>query len=185
MNFEKKEECTFNSVEFFCEKYSQTGLLSFDSTQMNKLQEEFVAYQLLDQPDIPDTVWKGAIVYNEGKDGAKHYRMDSIWGHIATIKNVDGSHSFELLSKVAKLVLVIPHSNAGEEGVFNLIRQNKTPTCSCLDPNGTLASITQVKLANHQTCLAWDLYCLHPRRRHHSTIVFIRRNNFTVTHSTG
>ena len=48
--------------------------------------------------------------------------MDSIWGHIATIKNVDGSHSFELLSKVAKLVLVIPHSNAGEERVFNLIR---------------------------------------------------------------
>ena len=82
------------------------GLLSFDSTQMNHFQEEFVAYQLLDQPDIPDTVWEETIVYHEGKDGT------TIWGHIATL-NVDG---FELLSKVARMVLVIPHSNAGEEG---------------------------------------------------------------------
>ena len=95
-------------------------------------------------------------MYDEGEEGTKHYRMDSIWGHVATVKNVDGSQSFELLSKVAKLVLVIPHSNAGEERVFSLIRQNKTPSRSCLDPNGTLASIIQVKLANHQSCLAWD-----------------------------
>ena len=27
-----------------------------DPTQMNQLQKEFVAYQLLDQPNIPDTV---------------------------------------------------------------------------------------------------------------------------------
>ena len=61
--------------------------------------------------------------------------MDSIWGHIAALKNIYGSHRFELLWKVAKLlVLVIPHSNAGEERVFNIIRQNKTPTRSCLDP---------------------------------------------------
>ena len=143
--------CTFDSVEFFCDRCS--GLLSFDSIQMNQLQEEFVAYQLLDRPDIPRTVWEEAIVYVKGKDGTKHYRMDSIWGQIATLKNIDGSHRFELLWKVAKLVLVIPHSNAGEERVF---RQNETPTRSCLDPNGTLASIIQVKLANHQTCVAWD-----------------------------
>ena len=51
---------------------------------MNQLQEEFVAYQLLDQPDIPDTVREEAIVYDAGKDGTKCYRMDSIWDHIAT-----------------------------------------------------------------------------------------------------
>ena len=86
--------------------------------------------------------------------GAKHCRMDS---NIATIKkNVDGSDRFELLSHLAKLVLVIPHSNAGEERVFNLIKQNKTPTISCLDANGTLASILQVKLANTQSCIAWE-----------------------------
>ena len=100
--------------------------------------------------DIPRN---GAIVYDEGQEGAKHYRMDSIWSHISKIANVDGSYRFELLSKVAMLVLVIPHSNAGEERVFNLIKQNKTPSRSCLDPNGTLASVIQV---NHQSCLAWD-----------------------------
>ena len=155
LNFEIKEECTFDAVEFFCERYS--GLLNFSPPQMNQLQEEFVAFQLLEEYDIPQVIWNEAIVYDEGgKEGTKHYRMDSIWGHIATIKNVNGSCRFELLSKVAKLVLVIPHSNAGEERVFNLIRQNKTPTRSCLNPNGTLASIIQVKLANRQPCLAWD-----------------------------
>ena len=62
---------------------------------------DFVAYQLLDQSDIPDTVWKETIVYDEGKDGT------NIWGHIATLKSIDRSHRFELLLKVAKLLLVI------------------------------------------------------------------------------
>ena len=92
-------------------------------------------------------------MYDEVKDGMKHYRMESIPDHIATLVNIDGSHRLELLWKVAKLVLVISHSNAGEERVFNLIRKNKTPTRSCLDRNGTLASIIQVKLANRQTCV--------------------------------
>ena len=33
---------------------------------------------------------------------------------------LDSSNRFELISNVAKLILVIPHSNAGEERVFNL-----------------------------------------------------------------
>ncbi len=54
------------------------------------------------------------------------------------------------------MVLIIPHSNAGEERVFNLIKQNRTPTRSSLDVNGTLSSIIQVKLANQDSCIAWD-----------------------------
>ena len=43
--------------------------------------------------------------------------MDMVWGYIATIKNADGSLKFWLLSKLARLVLVIPHRNAEEERV--------------------------------------------------------------------
>ena len=59
-------------------------------------------------------------------------------------------------SKLARLVLVIPHSNAGEERVFNLIKQNRTPTRSSLSTNGTLSSILQVKLANGDSCIKWN-----------------------------
>ena len=57
---------------------------------------------------------------------------------------------------VAKLVLCIPHSNAGEERVFNLIKLNKTPSRNSLNPNGTLSSIVKVKLANQRNPAAWE-----------------------------
>ena len=46
--------------------------------------------------------------------------------YLATTSNVDGSEWFALLTQVAHLVLTIPHSNAPEEGVFSIIRKNKT-----------------------------------------------------------
>ena len=50
-----------------------------------------------------------------------YYRMDTIWGFISELKRVDSSPRFKYLSMVAKLVLCIPHSNAEEERVFNLM----------------------------------------------------------------
>lgn len=156
LNFERKEECTFDPVEFFCAKYSD--LLQFTPAQMDKLQEEFVDYQLLEKNDIPNAVWKEAIVYEEGAEGEEkqYHRMDTIWGYISHVRNCDASCRFQYLSKVAKLILIIPHSNAGEERVFNLIKQNKTPTRSSLHVNGTLSSIIQVKLANKDSCVVWE-----------------------------
>ena len=61
-----------------------------------------------------------------------------------------------LLTKVIKLILIIPHSNAGEERAFNLITQNKTRTLSSLNTNGTLVSLLQLKLANRDTWIAWE-----------------------------
>lgn len=45
LNFDKKDECTFDSIKIFCDKYSE--VLKFTPTQMDKLQEEFMDYQLL------------------------------------------------------------------------------------------------------------------------------------------
>ena len=55
---------------------------------------------------------------------------------------------FPLLSTVARLVLVIPHSNAGEERVFSLINKNKTSSRPSLALDGTLSLIIQVKMAS-------------------------------------
>ena len=53
---------------------------------------------------------------------------------------------FPRLSKVVRLILSIPHSNAEEERVFSIVRKNKTCFRPRLDPEETLASIVAVKL---------------------------------------
>ena len=55
-----------------------------------------------------------------------YYRMDMVWGFLSELKRVDASPRFKYLLMVAKLMLCIPHSNAGEERVSNVIKLNKT-----------------------------------------------------------
>ena len=43
--------------------------------------------------------------------------------------------------------MTIPHSNAAEERIFNLIRANKTDFRHSLNLEGTLASIIMIKMA--------------------------------------
>ena len=50
------------------------------------------------------------------------------------------------------LVLTLRHSNADEECVFSLIRQNKTDFRSSLSLDGTLSSILTVKMAIEEPC---------------------------------
>ena len=85
----------------------------------------------------------------------EHHRKDTIWAYMSGIRNADSSLRFKLLSEVDQLVLVIPHSNAGEWRVFSLIRQNKTPGQSSYDTNGTLSLMIQIKLANSDPCTRW------------------------------
>ena len=52
--------------------------------------------------------------------------MDVIWGYLSSLKLRNGTHKFGRINAVAKTVLILPHSNAGEERVVSLIRKNKT-----------------------------------------------------------
>lgn len=115
---------------------------------MDKLLEEFLDYQLLEDSDIPISVWNEATVVEDNNN--KYYRMDVLWQHLSVMKDPDGSFCFERLSAVAKLVLVIPHSYAEEEHVFSMVRKNKTAFRPSLDPKGTLSSILTIKLATIQ-----------------------------------
>ena len=75
-------------------------------------------YQLLAKSDIPQAIWEESAI-TEDHCGVVHHRMDVLWGYIYTIRNNDGSKRFDKLFKVANIILTIPHSNAGEERVFN------------------------------------------------------------------
>ena len=94
--------------------------------------------------DIPESVWDSAVV-DDGE--ACHFRTNPIWNHIINIRSSDGTLQFGRLSKVALLVLIIPHSSAEEERVFSLITKK-----ACFRPSLKLdwysASIITVKLAN-------------------------------------
>ena len=45
----------------------------------NKLNDEFIEFQLLDDGDIPISVWKDSLIRD-------YYRMDKIWAFLSTMK---------------------------------------------------------------------------------------------------
>ena len=52
--------------------------------------------------------------------------MDVIWHQIQEMKSPAGDNfRFKLLFRVAVLVLITPHSNAGIERVYSLVNKNK------------------------------------------------------------
>ena len=79
--------------------------------------------------------------------GNTYMVLDKIWNYLGSLLNVDGTHRFPRLKKIARLILTIPHSNAEEERIFSIIRKNKTCFRPNLDPNETLGSLVTVKLA--------------------------------------
>jgi len=52
---------------------------------------------------------------------------------------------------VAKTVLILPHSDAGEERVVSLIRKTKQYFGSSLQVDGTLAFLLTIKMANKES----------------------------------
>ena len=71
--------------------------------------------------------------------------MDLIWASLDSITSPDGRPRFPMLGNVAKLVLVLPHSNAKEQRLFSMVKTAFRPN---LKLDGTLSSILTVKLAN-------------------------------------
>ena len=107
--------------------------------------DEFVDYQLLKSTDILDDTWKVANVQVE-KEEMQTVRPDAIWNFLVSMKSADGCRPrFANLAKVAKLVLVRLHSNAGEERLFSVVRLNKTSYRSAVSLDGTLSRIMTVK----------------------------------------
>src|SRR4029434_10068660 len=71
-------------------------------------------------------------------------------------QEVAGAKEFERLAAVAKLVLVLAHSNADAERVFSVVGLNKTKTRNSLALDGTLSSIMAIKRADLEPCFRWE-----------------------------
>ena len=74
--------------------------------------------------------------------------MDTLWHYLSTLMSRDGYQRFKKLCRIAKLVLVIPHSNADEERVFSMVRKNKTPFHPSLSLEKTLPCVYKYTATN-------------------------------------
>ena len=91
--------------------YRFNHLLPYSTPQESEqFSEEFSVYQLIEDNEIPQNIWDTATVKED--DENRYYRMGILWQFLSTLKMPDSSLCFERLAKVAKLILVIPHSNA-------------------------------------------------------------------------
>ena len=150
VDFFQRANASLEDVEFILKNYRT--VLPTTSRETHLLQEEFVEYQLLSNEDIPKKVWdeaqrKLSNEENEEKSSSS-FRMDVIWGYLSSLKLGNGRHNFSGIKDVAKTVLILPHSNAGEERVFSLIRIIIRPS---LQVDGTLASVLTIKMANKES----------------------------------
>ena len=146
VNFTSRYDACIESVEYFVDRYSK--ILAFKANEFDSLHDEFIAYQLLSDKEIPAKVIEEVTVTSRQKDGTQktHLRMDTVWGYLSEAKCSSGPSRFPNLSRVAQLVLTLPHSNADEECVFSLIKKNKTEFHASMDLNMTLSSIISLKM---------------------------------------
>lgn len=83
--------------------------------------------------------------------------ISSLWAFLSKKKSPDGcTLKFANLARVAQLLLVLPHSNAGEERIFSMIGLNKISYRSCLSLDGILSSVLTVKLHNPEPCYKFE-----------------------------
>ena len=127
-------------------------LVSFVGTQtlcpftsakdLEELTQEVHDFATMDKEELPKSVRE---LTNANKGGTR-LRPDIVWDHLQEMTTLEGHKGFPRLSKIAPLVLTIPHSNAGEERVFSMIKRNLTSLRSCLDQEETLGSIMMIKM---------------------------------------
>ena len=103
VNFGKRTQASFELVEYFVKRYQD--ILHFDPAKFDSLYDEFVAYHLLQDSDIPKKVINEAAVVSEDSGGNQVTRvgMDIIWGNLSEDKASCGIKRFPKLSSVALL----------------------------------------------------------------------------------
>ena len=86
------------------------------------------------------------------------------WGCIGKLVNCDGNFKYPTLTKVAKAILTIPHSNADSERVFSIVKKNAKDTRTSMKVE-TLSHLMQVKMRMlaekkccHERTFSMDFY---------------------------
>ena len=107
-------------------------------------------YQAMVKGDVPPDIWDASFVKDTSQ--SDHYHMDMVQGYLR--------QRFPLLSEIALAILAVPHSNAVDERVFSMIRENKTEFRSRLDLFKSLNSAMRVKMSlpeQFEPCYHWKL----------------------------
>ncbi|XP_029958821.1 uncharacterized protein LOC115396888 isoform X4 [Salarias fasciatus] len=142
LDVQLRAECGVEDALYFVDRYPE--LLPFhDPKEQDQIRQEFMEYQLMDiaMPQDPTS-----------------FDVEEFWGKMSSKKNtVTGLNQFERLSKIATLVLVLPHSDADAERVLSMVGLNKTSQRNSLSLNGTLASIMTLNMAGLEpNCFKWE-----------------------------
>ena len=93
---------------------------------MELISEEVNDYKMIDNNELPKAVSEAA------DNGDFKLKADIIWHHLNYMRRPVGQERFPRLSKIALLVLTIPHSNA-EERVCSIIKKKKNSNKSSLN----------------------------------------------------
>ncbi|XP_078538685.1 uncharacterized protein LOC144823755 [Lissotriton helveticus] len=135
-NFFEKHKYGFESVLFMVERFN--AYLKFTKKDLACLEQEFVTYKVIEFVDVPAKTWEDAAIQVTCASGeVASYRIDVIWFHLERdfIFRSTQRSKFFLLSKIARLLFTLPHSNSDEERVFSSVMNSKTKSheISCDD----------------------------------------------------
>lgn len=150
-------DAKWDSVEFFFRKFEAV----LNGVSIDDLFDEFSDYQTMTDEAIGKDAFKEAKVVDGEEDDKEvfHYRIDILWWHLSNmLLQGTSSRRFPNLSKVAEVVLVLPHSNAGEERLFSIVRKNKTEARASLKLDGTLSNLLAMKCQYPEAtvpCFKW------------------------------
>lgn len=106
LQFDCRTTAQFDSLLFFVQRF-ETLKLKLEGS-MDQLYDQFSEYRALD----------GAAFTTYG-------RIDHLWHSLGNLQGCSGP-CFNLLFEVVKYILLLPHSNAGEERIFSTVTKNKT-----------------------------------------------------------
>ncbi|XP_058941996.1 uncharacterized protein [Pocillopora verrucosa] len=145
INVQKRSQAKWESVEYFLSRFKS----ALNTVNIDEMYDEFRDYQSLTDEDIGVIAWKEAKVVDGLVNDQEifHYRVDILWWYMSQMVIPESSAKrFCHLQKVAELVVLLPHSNAGEERLFSMVRKNKTDSRSSLKLEGTLSNLLAMKL---------------------------------------
>ncbi len=78
------------------------------------------------------------------------------YGEILDICDHEYGSRFRLLTKVASISLVIPHSNTDEGRIFSSVRKDKIDFRQSMELDRTLSSLLICQLNNDGDCLSYE-----------------------------
>ena len=130
------------------DKSSRTGILelatrftSFTTDEMDDLTMESSDYRTASDDQLPNF------------DSQSYAAIDHFWVAMAEVHTVTDLDTlrFGMLSKLAKVLLVLPHSNADPERLFSMVRKIETELRRNLDPS-TVCDLFSIKVNSDQPC---------------------------------